>query len=59
MKIEPKERLSLEKMMVHPFIIKYTPDAEKYLIKPVEGLKFEPFVILKDDPKKWVPKEIK
>ena len=57
LKIEPKERLSLEKMMVHPFIIKYAPDAEKYLIKPVEGLKFEPFVILKDDPKKWVPKK--
>ena len=59
LKIDPKERLTLEEMMKHPFITKYTPDASKLLIKPVEDVKYEPFIISKDDPKIWVPKEIK
>ena len=59
LKINPKERLPLEKMMIHPFITNFTLDAAKYLIKPVEGLKYEPFVLIKDDPKTWIPKEIK
>ena len=59
LKIDPKERLSFEEMIKHPFITKFTPDAPKRLIKPVEGIKYEPFIVSKYDPKTWVPKEIK
>ena len=59
LKLDPKQRLPLEDMMKHPFITKFTPDAAKYLIKPAENAPYEPFVISKDDPKTWVPKEIK
>ena len=59
LKLDPKQRLPLEEMIKHPFITKFTPDAAKYLIKPVEGIKYEPFIISKDNPKTWVPKEIK
>ena len=38
LKSDPKQRLPLEEMMKHPFITKFTPDAAKHLIKPVEGL---------------------
>ncbi len=58
LKLDPKQRLPLEEMIKHPFITKFTPDAAKYLIKPVEGIKYEPFIISKDNPKTWVPKEI-
>ena len=58
LKLDPKQRLPLEDMMKHPFITKFTPDAQKHLIKPVEGVKYEPFIVSKDDPKTWVPKEI-
>ena len=51
LKIDPKERLSLEEMMKHPFITKFTPNADKLLIKPLEGIKYEPFIISKDNPK--------
>ena len=53
LKKNPKERISLEDMIKHPFITKYFPDAEKNLIKPEEGVKYKPFVICKDDPKTW------
>ena len=59
LKLDPKQRLPLEDMMKHPFITKFTPDAAKYLIKPAENAQYEPFIISKDDPKTWVPKEIK
>ena len=59
LKLDPKQRLPLEEMMKHPFITKFTPDAPKRLIKPVEGVKYEPFIVSKYDPKTWVPKEIK
>ena len=59
LKLDPKQRLPLEEMIKHPFITKFTPDSTKYLIKPVEGIKYEPFIISKDNPKTWVPKEIK
>ena len=59
LKLDPKQRLPLEEMMKHPFITKFTPDAPKHLIKPVEGIKYEPFIVSKYDPKTWVPKEIK
>ena len=58
LKLDPKQRLPLEDMMKHPFITKFTPDAQKHLIKPVEGVKYEPFIVSKDNPKTWVPKEI-
>ena len=58
LKLDPKQRLPLEDMMNHPFITKFTPDSVKHLIKPVEGAKYEPFIISKDDPKTWVPKQI-
>ena len=59
LKLDPKQRLPLEEMIKHPFITKFTPDAPKYLIKPVEGVQYEPFIVSKDNPKTWVPKEIK
>ena len=59
LKLDPKQRLPLEEMIKHPFITKFTPDAPKLLIKPVEGIQYEPFIVSKDDPKTWVPKEIK
>ena len=59
LKLDPKQRLPLEEMIKHPFITKFTPDAPKLLIKPVEGIQYEPFIVSKDDPKTWIPKEIK
>ena len=59
LKLDPKQRLPLEEMIKPPFITKFTPDAPKLLIKPVEGIQYEPFIVSKDDPKTWVPKEIK
>ena len=47
LKLDPKQRLPLEEMMKHPFITKFTPDAPKHLIKPVEGIKYEPFIVSK------------
>ena len=58
LKLDPKQRLSLEDMMKHPFITKYVPDASKYLIKPEEGVQYKPFVVCKDDPKTWKPEKI-
>ena len=58
LKLNPKERLSLEDMLKHPFITQYFPDAEKCLIKPGEGVKYKPFIISKDDPKSWKPEKI-
>jgi aurora kinase len=55
LKIDPKERISLEDILKHPFITKYFPDAEKSLIKPEEGVKYKPFIVSKDDPKTWKP----
>ena len=58
LKLEPKQRLPLEDMLKHPFITKFVPDAQKYLIKPEENLQYKPFVVSKDDPKTWVPEKI-
>ena len=58
LKLEPKQRLPLEDMLKHPFITKYVPDAQKYLIKPEENVQYKPFVVSKDDPKTWVPEKI-
>ena len=58
LKIEPKERLPLEDMIKHPFITAFTQDVSNLLDKPLEEVKYEPFIISKDDPKTWVPKII-
>ena len=58
LKLEPKQRLPLEDMLKHPFITKFVPDAQKNLIKPEENVQYKPFVVSKDDPKKWVPEKI-
>ena len=58
LKIDPKQRISLEEMLKHPFITKYIPDATQYLIKPEEGVQYKPFLISRDDPKTWVPEKI-
>ena len=58
LKLEPKQRLPLEEMLKHPFITKFVPDAQKYLIKPEENVQYKQFVVSKDDPKTWVPEKI-
>ena len=58
LKLDPKQRLSLEDMLKHPFITKYVPDATKYLIKPEEGVQYKPFIVSKDDPKTWKPEKL-
>ena len=58
LKLDPKQRLPLEDMLKHPFITKFIPDASKSLIKPEEGVQYKPFIVCKDDPKKWVPEKI-
>ena len=56
--LDPKQRLSLEDMLKHPFITKFIPDATKYLIKPEEGVQYKPFIVCKDNPKTWKPEKI-
>ena len=51
LKLEPKNRISLEGMMNHPFITKFTPDAPRYLVKPNTSVKYGPFIFSRDDPK--------
>ena len=58
LKLDSKQRLSLEDMLKHPFISKYIPDATKYLIKLEEGVQYKPFIVSKDNPKTWKPKKI-
>lgn len=59
LKVEPKERLSLEQIIKHKFIIKYFPDAENSLIKPKEEMKeYRPYIFSKDDPETWKPEVI-
>ena len=58
LKLDPKQRLSLEDMLKHPFITKYYPDAIKYLIKPEEGIHYKPFIVSQNDPKTWNPEKI-
>ena len=58
LKLDPKQRLPLEDMLKHPFITKYVPDAQKYLVKPEENVQYKPFIVSKDNPKTWVPEKI-
>ena len=58
LKLDPRQRLSLEDMLKHPFITKYYPDAIKHLIKPEEGIQYKPFIVSQNDPKTWKPEKI-
>ena len=55
LKLDPKQRISLEQMIKHPFFLKYFPNAPKCLILPNESIKYKTFIVSKDDPKNWDP----
>ena len=52
LKLNGKDRLSIEQILNHKFFKKHFPNATKDLIKP-DNQKIRTFVISKDDPKKW------
>ena len=49
LRYNPEERISLRNMLMHPFFIKYYPDAVNSLIKP-DGQKQKIYIISKDNP---------
>ena len=51
LKVDPKMRISLVEMLNHPFFTKFFPNAASCLIKPNENLKYNTFVVSRDDPK--------
>ena len=55
MKYNPEERISLEQMLLHPFITKYFPNAISCLIKP-DNTQYKLFIVSKDNPLTWNPK---
>ena len=55
LKLDPKQRISLEQMLKHPFFLKYFPNAASCLILPNESIKYKTFIVSKDDPKNWDP----
>ncbi len=55
LKVDPKMRISLVEMLNHPFFTKYFPNAASCLIKPNQNLKYNTFVVSKDDPKTFNP----
>ena len=55
LKLDPKQRISLEQMLKHPFFLKYFPNASSCLILPNESIKYKTFIVSKDDPKNWDP----
>ena len=57
LKLNPKERLSIEKILSHKFFTKYFPNAVNDLIKPQKN-KNKIFVVSTDDPKKWNESQI-
>ena len=59
LKLDPKQRLSLEEILKHPFITKFIPDIIKYLIKPEEDTKYNKRICLNFDPSKERKEEIK
>ena len=52
LKLNGKDRLSIEKILSHKFFSKYFPNAVKELIKP-DPTKNRTFVVSRDDPKTW------
>ena len=55
LKLDPNQRMPLEEMLMHPFFLKYFPDAPKCLILPDPNITYKTFVVSKDDPKTWDP----
>ena len=55
LKSDPAQRISLEKMIQHHFLLKYFPNAPNSLILPNESIKYKTFIVSKDDPKTWDP----
>ena len=55
LKYNPEERISLEQMLLHPFITKYFPNAISCLIKP-DNTQYKLFIVSKDNPLTWNPK---
>ena len=53
LKLNPKERLSIEKILSHKFFTQYFPNAVNELIKPQKN-KNRIFVISTDNPNKWI-----
>ena len=54
LKYNPEERISLEQMLLHPFITKYFPNAISCLIKP-DNTQYKLFIVSKDNPLTWNP----
>ena len=54
LKFRPEERMTLEQMLLHPFITKYFPNAISCLKKP-DNTQYKIFIISKDNPLNWNP----
>ena len=54
LKYNPEERISLENMLLHPFITKYFPNAYSCLIKP-DNTQYKLFIVSRDNPLTWNP----
>ena len=54
LKYNPEERISLEQMLLHPFITKFFPDAINCHKKP-DNTQYKLFIVSKDNPLTWNP----
>jgi serine/threonine protein kinase len=54
LKFNPEERISLDQMLLHPFMTKFFPNAISCLIKP-DNTQYKLFIISKDNPLTWNP----
>ena len=54
LKYNPEERISLENMLLHPFMTKFFPNAISCLIKP-DNTQYKLFIISKDNNLTWNP----
>ena len=54
LKYNPEERISLENMLLHPFMTKFFPNAISCLIKP-DNTQYKLFIVSKDNPLTWNP----
>jgi hypothetical protein len=54
LKFLPEERMTLEQMLLHPFITKYFPNAISCLKKP-DNTQYKIFIVSKDNPLTWDP----
>ena len=55
LKYNPDERISLEQMLLHPFFTQFFPNAISCLKKPDRGIKYNIYIISKDNPNTWNP----